>query len=167
MVEVISNKPVGDRGLRRRGFECRMGIDHSCCGIESRIGDAHHSDVAIVVGDVLYEPLDRVVGVGAFINLCRLVVGRDVGSHVNKFSFRSIASPNILEDEDIAFPPIRSHGAAWVWEIVHAVWVTAIGCSLEKQGMGLVKLLGGEDGRVEFDPVSHWDHMFVFGVVGE
>ena len=63
MVPVVADEPVGDRRLRRGRLERGVGVDHAGGGVEAGIGDAPHADLAVVVGHVLDQPVDGVVGV--------------------------------------------------------------------------------------------------------
>ena len=100
-VEVVADEPVGDGGLRRRRLERGVGAHQAARGVEPGVGDPPLADPAVVVGDVLRQPLDRVVGVG------RLVDPGGVGAgpgraHVDELPLRHVSAADVLVGEDVA-----------------------------------------------------------------
>ena len=71
VVGVVAHEPVRDGSLRRDGLERRVGVDHPGGRIETGIRDSPHPDLAVVVRDVLDEPVDGVVRVAAFVDVVR------------------------------------------------------------------------------------------------
>src|ERR1039458_10609364 len=69
-------------------------------GREAVVRDAKHSNLAVVVGNVLEQPFDRVVGIGSLVGGLR-VVQIDPGRKV-EHSLGLEASPQVLEDENVA-----------------------------------------------------------------
>ena len=69
-------------------------------GRQSVVGNAVHSDLAVVVGNVLHQPVDRVVGIGGLVGGLG-IVQIDPGGKV-EHSLRLEASAQILDDEDVA-----------------------------------------------------------------
>src|SRR5687767_11443596 len=98
-MHVVTAEPVTDRSLRRTGLESRMRIYRAGACIESGIRDAVDPDAAVVVVDVLQQPLDRVVGVGRFVDLLGRIVG-DVGTHVHEFALTHPSASYILVNEN-------------------------------------------------------------------
>src|SRR5579872_7575951 len=49
-----------------------MRVDHAHRNEVAVVGDAVHSDAAVVVRDILDEPVDRVVRVGGFVDAFRI-----------------------------------------------------------------------------------------------
>jgi hypothetical protein len=45
-----------------------VGVDHAGRDVEARAGDAPHAEFAVVVPDVLAEPVDRVVSVDSLVS---------------------------------------------------------------------------------------------------
>ena len=87
--------------LGRGGLERGMRVDHAGGGVEAGIGDAPHADLAVVVGDVLDQPLDGVVGVGAFVGVLRAALDGAVRRHVDELAFGHVAAADVLVDEDV------------------------------------------------------------------
>ena len=87
VIGVVTHKEVGDWSLRRGGFEGGVRVDHSGGGEEAIVGDAPDAGFAVVVGDVVEEPLDGVVGVGAFVEIFR-----------DFFVFGGVTSTNVPSD---------------------------------------------------------------------
>ena len=102
VVPVVAGEPVGDRGLRRGGLERGVGVDHAGGRVETRVRDAPHTDPAVVVGDVLDEPVDRVERVGALVDVGGAGLLRLVRPHVDEFTLRHPAAANILVHDDVA-----------------------------------------------------------------
>src|SRR5260221_305631 len=75
-----------------------MRIDHSHGHQIAGIGDAVHAHAAVVVGHVFDQPVDGVVGVGAFVH----AVGVRSGMQHFEFAFGAVAAANVLKDEDVA-----------------------------------------------------------------
>jgi hypothetical protein len=86
MMHIVTHEAIGNRRLRRGAFERRVGVDHAGRGIKARIGDSDHADAAVVVRSVLYEPVDRVISVGALVDVVRAGLDRLLRAHVDEFS---------------------------------------------------------------------------------
>ena len=87
MMTKIIEEPVGNRRLRRHGFQSGVGVDHAGRGIEARVRDAPEADPAVMVGNVCQQPFDRVVGVGAFVNVFLAFFLVQMRPHVHEPSF--------------------------------------------------------------------------------
>ena len=101
LVKEVIEKPIGNRRLRRDGFERGVGIDHAGGAIETGIADAPEADLAVVAGNIFDEPLDGVMGVGAFVNA--LSSRSRLRPDVLEGSLGHIAAAHVLINEDIAF----------------------------------------------------------------
>ena len=68
MMKIITQKKISHTGLFRRGFQSRMRIHsaHECQ--PSRIGNTRNSCFAIIIFQMMDEPVDRIPGIGTFIN---------------------------------------------------------------------------------------------------
>ena len=80
MVEVVAGEPIVDRRLRADGLQGRVGVDHAAVGVKAGIGNAPLADFAVVILDVLDQPVDGVVGIGAFVEILRPLVRIDAGA---------------------------------------------------------------------------------------
>src|SRR6185312_4122092 len=78
-----------------------MRIDERHQGLESVVGDAEDADLAVGLGDVLYEPVDGVVGVGRFIDL-RWIERADEWPIHDEVAFGAILAADVLHDADVA-----------------------------------------------------------------
>ncbi len=87
-----------------------MGIDHSHDRLPSRVGDSPLPDTAVIVGDVLDEPFNGVVGVAAFVGVLRAAFSSFVRLHHDEIAFRFKLPPHVLVDEDKAFFSIETVG---------------------------------------------------------
>src|SRR5579859_2003142 len=77
-----------------------MWIDHSHGDKKAVVGNAVEADPAVVVRNMFYEPVDRVVGVRAFVDAFR--VARIVqGAKHDELTLGTITAANILKHEDV------------------------------------------------------------------
>ena len=93
-----------------------MRIDPGHCGEKARIRDTERTGSSIVVGDVLQEPLDCVVGVGSLIYAFRIRRVAQRPLH-DELALTPIPPTYILKDEDVAILPeepviIADHGVS-------------------------------------------------------
>src|SRR5690349_9732027 len=79
-----------------------MRIDDARRGEESRIGNPIDAYLAVVVRHVFQQPFDRVVGVGALINIFRRVGPIELRRHIDEASLGLITPADILEYEDVS-----------------------------------------------------------------
>ena len=103
VMEIVPHEPIRNRRLRRHGLQRRMRIDHAGRRIKSRIGDPPHADFAVVVRDILDQPVDRVVGIGRFIDIPGPFLVGIVRSHVDELAFGHHRAPHILIGKNEAF----------------------------------------------------------------
>jgi len=169
VVAVVVEEEVGHRGLGAGGLDGGMRVDNGGRGVEAGVADAGDADLAVVVGDVLEEELDGVVGVGGLVGLIGgLVV--DVGAHLLEDALAVGAATNVLADEDVAGLEQLLADAEAGWCFVLAVRGAAIrGAGHEKRVGALVlegSLLRNVDGGEEVDAVAHGDAVLILGVVG-
>src|SRR5689334_8251420 len=110
--------------------------------IEARIGDAPHPYLAVVVGNVLDEPIDAVVGIGALIDVGRPAMSVLFGPHVRKSSFRHPAAAHILVDENILAFRVELRWAEAGSITVLAVRRDTVRCAVEQDRPWFGCLLG-------------------------
>src|SRR5207302_98247 len=65
------------------------------------IRDAPHADPAVVIWYVLDQPVDRVIGVRAFVDVVGAVLLRPVRPHVDELALRHPAPADVLVDDDV------------------------------------------------------------------
>jgi hypothetical protein len=74
-MKIIPYPHIGRGGLGGGSFQCRMGIDHAHHSLESRVRYTPLPYPAVMVGDIIQQPLDRVVGIATFIGILRALLG--------------------------------------------------------------------------------------------
>ena len=99
-MHVVVHPLIDGRSLFADGFQRGMRMKKSQRGGEAVVGDAKHSDLAVVVGDVFDEPFDGVVGVGGFVGGLGIVEVNLGGKFEVAFGLEAAAQ--ILNDEDVA-----------------------------------------------------------------
>ncbi len=109
VMPVVAEVPVDERRLRTRRLVRRVRVDHSRGREEAGRRDAPGADATVVVRDVLDQPVDRVVGVGAFVDVLCAVLDVDVRRHVLEVALRHEAPARVLVDEDeaVVAEPLR------------------------------------------------------------
>ncbi len=66
-----------------------------------RVARADHADASVVVGHVLEQPLDGVVGVGALVDRLGILAIARLAQH-HELAFGLEAAANVLQDDDVA-----------------------------------------------------------------
>ena len=163
VIDIVAHVVVGGRCLRRRRFQRGMRMDDAGGDVEAGLGDADHSGAPVVVRDVLQQPVDRVVGVRALVDLF-WPLGRIEGPHLLEFPFRHVAAARVLVDEDEAVL-LKVLG----WSERARILVDAVGRdAVRRAGNQERILLGGVfrhiHGGEEPGPVTHGDHVFILRV---
>ncbi len=164
VVGVVPFEEVGHGSFGRGGLDRGVGVDDGGGGIESGIGDAPDADLAVVVGDVLEQPVHGVVHVGAFIGFAGLRMV-DMGAHFNKLPLRLVAAADVLQDEDVAGAGEGFGGAEARGILIFAVRGDAVGSAGHEKGIGFGGVFGDVNGGEELDAVAHGDAELIFGVV--
>ena len=159
------HEEVGHRRLGRRGFDGGMRIDDARGSVEPRIRDTPDADAAVVVGHVLQQPLDRVVGVGALVDVgvrLRLV---DVRPHLDEIAFRQITPADVLKHEDVAGLVERLRRSQPRPELIDAVRRHAVRRARHQERIAPRGVLRHVDRREEPLAVAHRDGRLVLRVV--
>src|ERR1041385_3146299 len=86
-----------------------MRVNHSCRDVVTRLRDAPHPDLARVTRQILKEPFDCVVGIGALVNVLWPVLDRLVRAdeHVLAAAHESAAYVLIYENESFTLEQLR------------------------------------------------------------
>lgn len=165
MVEVITDKPVGDGSLGAGNLKRGVSIDHAGGDIEARVGNAPGADAAIVVGQILDEPFNGVVGIGGFIDILGGGLGCAVRCHVDELPFAHVLAANVLIDDDVAVFGQRGRRADVGLVLVGAIRGDAVGRAVEKDGVLLRLILRDVDAGEEALAIAHGYAVLVLGVV--
>ncbi len=99
-VHVVVHPLVHGRGLLADRLERGMRMKKRHGGRQPVIGNAVHSNLAVVVGDILHQPVDRVVGIGGLVGGFG-IVQVDPGRKLED-ALRFESSAQVLEDENVA-----------------------------------------------------------------
>ena len=89
VVGIVAHEQVGHGRLRAGRHQRRMRIDDRSRGVEPRIRNAPDAHLAVVVGHVFQQELDRVVGVGSVVHILRRLLVIDVRPHLDEIRPRS------------------------------------------------------------------------------
>jgi hypothetical protein len=100
-MEVVAEPHVGRRGLRRDRAQRRVRLGRGHDRRPAVVADAEHADAAVVVRHVLHEPVDRVVGIGAFVDL-QACIGRAQRTLHHERALALVPSAYVLEHEHVA-----------------------------------------------------------------
>ena len=100
-VVVVVHPLVGRRRLFADRLERRMRHEQRHRRREAVVRDAVHPDVAVVVRNVLDEPIDRVVRVGGLVDVLRRLVGEIHGGREQERALRLESAAKVLNDEDV------------------------------------------------------------------
>ena len=138
-----------------------MRVDARHHGQEARITGSHHSDPSVVASDVLDEPLDRVVGVGALV-CCVPILVISERAHHHEVALALVSSANIFGDIDVAVArqlralaeERRAAGS------IHTVW-RALHQDRERRG-DVCRL---QNHCMKLDPIAHRDHCFAAHII--
>ncbi len=150
----------GDAALMRR-----MGVDDAGRGVEAWIGDAPDPHASVVVRHVLQQPLDGVVGIGAFVDVgcCSSACRCADASRRNRLRRgNGRARPGTRR----CTPPVEGLGRPQARpELIDAVWRDAVRRPRHQEGVASRRILRHVDRREQPLAVPHGDVRLVLGVV--
>jgi hypothetical protein len=148
VVEVVSQEHVGRRSLLGSGFQRGVRLQQSHHGKPTAVGNAEQAGPAVVVGDVLDQPIDRVEGVGAFID----------GSGAGAIARRTLQpSADVLKDENETIGnhlPVVAQRSRETLGVV----IDAVRRARDKKGERRGEALGHADFGMQANTVAHGDH---------
>src|SRR5579871_3680517 len=101
-MEIVPDPHVRGRCLLDGGLQGWVWIERAHHREPRAIAGARHSYAAVIVGDVLQQPLDGVVGVGAFVERLGILRLARLAQHY-ELALGTEASANILRHEDETF----------------------------------------------------------------
>ena len=160
-MHVVVHPLVDGRCLLADRLERRVRLEQRHPGGHPIVRDAVHPHFAVVVGDVLHQPVDAVVGVGRLAG--RFRIGKIHRRGQPEDSFRLEAPAQVLDDEDVAILcqllPAR-------WNLGqrsarHPVW-----CSAKENGKRSGLIDRREDHRLQMHSVANGNHHFLETVGG-
>src|SRR5436305_8330602 len=141
-----------------------MRVDHPRRGVEAGVGDPHHADLAVVVGDAFHQPVDRVKGICAFVDVGRTILRWLLGAYVDELAFGAIAAADVLEDEYEILPSVVLQEAAWVGVAIYTIGLEPVRCASQKDGARTRVIFGRIDGSEELYAIAHRDLILVLCV---
>src|SRR5689334_13553814 len=101
MKEVIAHPEVGDRRLRRNGFQSRVRPDQRHGGKPAVIRASKNSHASVIAPHILYEPVNCVVGICAFVGRLGIAFVAWWANHY-ELPFGIKLSSDVLKDEDVS-----------------------------------------------------------------
>ena len=99
---VVAQVVVGDGRLRRNRLQRGVRVDHPRRHVEAGIRDPPHPDAPVVAGHVLHQPVDRVPGVRALVDVLARGLCRVVRPHLDPVAVRHVAPAHVLVGDDEA-----------------------------------------------------------------
>ncbi len=158
VVEVVTQELVGGRCLLDGGFQGGVWIERGHDGGPTVVRGAGDPGAAVVIGDVLDQPVDGVPGVGGLVDAFGVVrlVGR--AAH-DECAFRLEPPANVLlHHVVILVAPARRgrHAALGGFLCGHA-----IRGAVDEKGQRALVISGREDYGLKPDPVAHGNHDFL------
>ena len=159
-MKIIAQEHVRGRSLLRNGFQRRMRLEQRHGREPAAVGDASFARAAVVVGNILQQPINCVVGVRAFVNGVRIAAVARRPLH-HKRPFGTVAAADILEHEDVA---IREHIRIKIKQAREpfVVIAKAVGRSRQEKRERLLRFLWRVDFGVQFHAVAHRNHHVAF-----
>ena len=154
VVKVVAEKHVHRRRLRGRGPERRVRLGERHRRQPARVADAEHADAAVVVRDLLQQPVDGVVRVRRLVHRLRVVRIAARPRHHER-AFRLVAPADVLVGEGV---PVVGQFLHVVAEVALGPAVDAVGRADEDDGHRPVGLLRDVNRGVELHPVAHRHH---------
>ena len=167
---VVAHPAVHHRTHRRRDFQRRMRIDQGHDHGEAFVGTPEHANLAVGLGHVFHQPIDRVVGVGGFV--CAGVIERPPERARHQvFAFRSVLAANILEHADVAIA--HEHLVTLRQSREHIRRSFPLGAARSVVGRArqddrrMARPARNDDHRVQLHAVAHGNHHVALVVVVE
>ena len=165
VVSVVAHEEVGHGRLGRSGFQRGMGIDDAGRGEEAGIGNSPDAGVAVIVGNILEQPVDGVVKVGAVVDVLFGFFVVDVRAHLDERALGHVAAAHVLVDENVSRLVEVGRGTELRAVEVDAIWRNAIRSAIDQERVGVRSVLGNVDSGEEADAVAHGDTVFIFRVM--
>ena len=133
VIGIVAQEKVSHGRLRAGCGQRRVRIDDGRRGIEAGVRDSPDADLTVVVGNVLEEVVDGVVGIGGVIHVLGRLLVVDVRTHLDIVALAHPAASHILIDEDVAALFELLGGAEVMRILVFAVRANAIGSTVHEE----------------------------------
>ena len=165
VVEPVVAPPAIDHGIHRhRNLERRMGIDQRHQRQKAVIGNAEDADLAVRLFDILYQPVNGVIGVGGVIDRGWVLWPNQRSVH-HIVAFGTILAADILDYTDVPTLDDNVGGVVVTVQVrtevrtlrVAGQFSGVIRCAREQDGRVLCAL-GHEDYRMQLYAVTHRYH---------
>ena len=101
--EDSTNKFISYRRLRAYSLYRRMCSGQTCRCIKTGIRNSIKAYASVIIFNIFQKPVNSIVGVAAFVNLCFVFFIRDIRSYFKIMSFAHIAPAHILVNENVFF----------------------------------------------------------------
>ena len=165
VIGVVGHEQVRHGSLWRGGLQRGVRINDARGSVKPGIRNSPDSHLAVVIGHVLQQKLNRVIGVGAVVHILARFLDVHVRMHFHKFAFGEISSSYILIDEDV-IGLFKLFGWSQVFLVlVFAIGTNAVGRAIHENRMRLRSVLGHISGGEQFLAVAHRDAVLVLGVM--
>ena len=164
MEPVVAAPTVDHRVHRHRDFQRRVRIHQRHQRLVAVVADADNADAAVAFRHMLHQPIDRVVCVGAVVDLGRIerIADQRAVHHIR--ALRAVLAADVLDDADVAalgddvggiIIPVE-RGDQMPALHVGGQRVRVIGRA-GQQHRRAGRALGDQDHGVELDAVAHRD----------
>ena len=154
VVAVVADPPVGHGRLGRHDLHGGMGADQGVGGVETGRRDAPYAHAAVVIGHVLQQPVDRIVGIRALVDVGFRRLVRVVGTHGLELPFGHHAAAHVLVHDDVPLAG-EEHGGPDPRLVRRPVRRHAVGRALQQDGIGPRVVLRHVDGSEQPGAVAH------------
>ena len=153
---VVVHPLIDGRGLLADRLQRRVRMQKGKRGCQAIVRNTVHPDFAVVVGNILQQPFDRVVGVGSLVGGFR-IVEIDPGGQI-ELAFGFEASPQVLDDEDVAIlRKFFERGGHLLQRFLR----NPVRRAAEENGQRTLLVHGSENCRLQADAIAHRNHNFL------
>ena len=168
MEPVVAHPAVDHRALRHGGLQRRVRIDQRHQRGEAGIGGAGDRDLAVGFRHILHQPVDRVIGVGAIVDIGLVERATQRTGH-DIVALRPVQAAHVLIDADIAvIDEIRVHDRQDFLDPLAAVAAGRLARIIGgagQQDRAVARALAHDDDGEQLHPVAHRDHHFLAHIV--
>ena len=161
VTEVVAQEHVIRRSLGGRRLQGWVRIEERHHRRPAVVRNPMHAHPAIVVRQVFDQPIDRVVGVGRFVDT-RGITGCPSRPNHRERAFGAVLPPNILANDQILIANQR--GIALQLTATGRLSVIRRSDQQDRKRRG--RRLRAPDHRIELDAVAHRDHRDAVLIVG-
>src|SRR6266481_6653915 len=139
-----------------------MRVHQACGDMKALLRDAYHADPAIVVWNVLEQPLDCVVGVRALVDVFVALFVWMIWARLQELTFRHVTPARVLIDEyETLFLEVLG-GTKRGPIVIHTIRRDAVGRARQEKWILLRSVFWNINGRVEPGSIAHRNLILVF-----